>query len=369
MPNSAAWASSPALLVYTRCGFEHDAAAELAERTNEAGVHGFCRAHPNDGLVEFRTHDDTPVVPVFAALDFTSLVFVRQWLAGPGWLPPLPAQNRLAPLLQTLPAGASYADLWLEYPDTNAGKTLSRFCRRFTGAVRQALQQQGAFSDDAGYRLHLLFSDSATVFPGIAPVANSSPWPLGIPRLRMPVQAPSRSTLKLEEALLTLLGSAERERLLRPGRTAVDLGAAPGGWTWQLARRGLRVTAVDNGPMDAALMDLGLVDHQRVDGFRFRPRRPVDWMVCDMVERPSRIVPLMSRWLVRGDCHQAVFNLKLPMKRRYATVRDGLQQLHDELHRAGRVMSIRCKQLYHDREEVTVCVIPTRRSPRPVRSR
>ena len=57
---------------------------------------------------------------------------------------------------------------------------------------------------------------------------------MGIPRLRLP-GAPSRSAAKLEEALLYFLGD-EAERLLRGGMSAVDLGAAPGGWTWILAR-------------------------------------------------------------------------------------------------------------------------------------
>ncbi|WP_290633720.1 23S rRNA (cytidine(2498)-2'-O)-methyltransferase RlmM [Aquisalimonas sp.] len=358
MSEIAPWATSAALLVYTRAGLESDAAAELTDSATRAGVYGYCRAQRDGGLVEFHSHDGSPVVPLLRSLPFTELVFVRQWLAGHGWLSALPEQDRLSPLLQGLPAGEVYTDVRLEYPDTNDGKSLSRFCRGFGRAVEQALQQSGALDAQARQRLHLLFTDSATVFPGTSPVDNSSPWPLGIPRLRMPAEAPSRSTLKLEEALLTLLHPAERESLLRPGGTAVDLGAAPGGWTWQLVRRGLHVTAVDNGPMDAALLDSGLVDHRREDGFRFRPRRPVDWLVCDMVERPSRILPLVTGWLVDGACRQAVFNLKLPMKQRYATVRDGLEQLRDALQRSGRAMDVRCKQLYHDREEVTVCVTP-----------
>ncbi|MFV8834218.1 23S rRNA (cytidine(2498)-2'-O)-methyltransferase RlmM [Aquisalimonas sp. APHAB1-3] len=359
MSETAPWTTSAALLLYTRAGLENDTAAELTDRAAAAGIYGYCRTHRDGGLVEFHSHDGSPVTPLLRSLPFTELVFVRQWVAGHGWLPPLPEHERLTPLLKSLPSGESYADVRLEYPDTNDGKGLSRFCKGFGRAVEQALRQRGALDEHAGQRLHLLFTDSATVFPGIAPVENSSPWPLGIPRLRMPGDAPSRSTLKLEEALLTLLHPAERETLLRPGSTAVDLGAAPGGWTWQLVRRGLHVTAVDNGPMDTALLDSGLVDHRREDGFRYRPRRPVDWLVCDMVERPARILPLMTSWLTEGACRQAVFNLKLPMKQRHATVRDGLEQLRSALQSSGRAMDVRCKQLYHDREEVTVCVTPS----------
>ena len=76
-------------------------------------------------------------------------------------------------------------------------------------------------------------------------------WPMGIVRLRMPSAAPSRSTLKLAEAIGEFLDEKERERRLAPGTTAVDLGASPGGWTCQLVQRGMMVMAVDNGPIDA----------------------------------------------------------------------------------------------------------------------
>ncbi len=96
---------------------------------------------------------------------------------------------------------------------------------------------------------------------------DSAPWPLGIPRLRMHADAPSRSALKLEEALLVLLDDAERQRLLQPDMRAADLGAAPGGWTWILTRQGLRVIAIDNGPLRPQLLESGRVEHLRADGF------------------------------------------------------------------------------------------------------
>ena len=139
---------------------------------------------------------------------------------------------------------------------------------------------------------------------------------MGIPRLRMPGGAPSRSTLKLAEAIVTFLGDRESE-LLRPGMRAVDLGAAPGGWTWQLAYRGLRVTAIDNGPLKGAVRDDPLVTYLRADGLTYLPKRPVDWMTCDIVEQPARIAMLVARWIGEGHARHAIFNLKLPMKKRF----------------------------------------------------
>lgn len=133
---------------------------------------------------------------------------------------------------------------------------------------------------------------------------------------------------------------------------AVDLGAAPGGWSWLLVARSIRVIAVDNGPMDPVLMESGLVEHRREDGFRFRPQKPVDWLVCDMVEQPARIAALVAEWLANDRCRRAIFNLKLPMKRRYQEVQRCAEIIRERLE-GVREYRLAFKQLCHDREEVT----------------
>ena len=115
------------------------------------------------------------------------------------------------------------------------------------------------------------------------------------------------------------------------------------------------VIAVDNGPMDEALLESGQVKHRREDGFRYRPPEPVDWMVCDMVESPARIAQLAARWVTEGWCRDCLFNLKLPMKKRWEETRRCLGLLHDAL---GGRHALRAKQLYHDREEITVIALP-----------
>ena len=176
---------------------------------------------------------------------------------------------------------------------------------------------------------------------------------MGIPRLKFPREAPSRSTLKLEEAWHQFIPRDQWDERLAAGMTAVDLGAAPGGWTWQLVNRHMQVIAIDNGPMAESLMDTGLVEHLQADGFTFKPRRPVDWMVCDIVEKPARSAALLETWLGEGLCREAVVNLKLPMKQRYAEVKRLLERIADGFTARGIRVSIACKQLYHDREEVT----------------
>jgi 23S rRNA (cytidine2498-2'-O)-methyltransferase len=301
---------------------------------------------------------DGDAAAVWRELPWRELVFARQLTLVRASLMDLPASNRADPIAASVAAVLrQFSQLWLEHPDTNEGKQLSRFCRRFTGPVQRALADQGVVTDAAGApRLHLFFTDSAHVQIAVSEPTNSAPWPMGIPRLRRPRDAPSRSTLKLDEAIQTFMDASEREAWLQPGMSAVDLGAAPGGWSWQLIQRHMRVTAVDNGPLDADLLTSPLVEHVVADGFRYRPPQPVDWLVCDIVEQPQRVLDLVIAWLERGDCDGAIANLKLPMKRRQATVSDALQRLQASAILRGRRMGV--KQLYHDREEVTLFVAP-----------
>ncbi|WP_120995367.1 23S rRNA (cytidine(2498)-2'-O)-methyltransferase RlmM [Stutzerimonas urumqiensis] len=340
------------LLLHCRPGFENEVCAEINDLAAELGVSGYARAKPNSAYAQFVCGTPEEAWRLVRTLEFSRLIFIRQWAAG-GFIA-LPEGDRLGAIEQSLDGAPVAGSLWLEVFDTNEGKALSTFCRKFEGPLRKALIRQGRLKEGtAGPRLLLSFVSGREVFVGLAPADNSALWPMGIPRLKFPREAPSRSTLKLEEAWHHFLPRAEWDARLAPGMTAVDLGASPGGWTWQLVNRHMKVSAVDNGPMNEQLMDSGLVDHVRADGFAFRPRRPVDWMVCDIVEKPARNAALMEAWIGEGLCREAVVNLKLPMKQRYAEVRRLLARVEEGLQARGLRVTLGCKQLYHDREEVT----------------
>lgn len=257
-------------------------------------------------------------------------------------------------LLDSLGDYPVFGSVWLEVMDTNDGKELSTFCRKFEVPLRKALSKAGRLVEDPNKpRLLLTFVSGRRVFVGVAAADNSAMWPMGIPRLKFPREAPSRSTLKLEEAWHHFIPREQWDARLSDDMTGVDLGAAPGGWTYQLVKRGMLVTAIDNGPMAESLMDTGLVQHLMADGFTYKPRQTVDWMVCDIVEKPARSAALLETWLGEGLCREAVVNLKLPMKQRYAEVRRLLERIEEGFKARKVKVSIGCKQLYHDREEVT----------------
>ncbi|NCT68991.1 MAG: 23S rRNA (cytidine(2498)-2'-O)-methyltransferase RlmM [Rhodanobacteraceae bacterium] len=337
------------LLAYCRPGFEGECAQELTALDAAAGGGGFARAARGSGFVEFVR------AGAGGAIDGRRLVFARQLLHVLGHASALPVHDRLSVLLPLVEADPRrWCDAWVEAPDSDPGRALAPLCRGLNAALIAALKPRKLIDRASPWRLHVCLTATDAAFVAVADVRSSTPWPGGIPRLKFPRSAPSRSTLKLEEALLVLLDEGERERWLKPGMRAVDLGASPGGWTWQLVARSLHVTAVDNGPMDAALLASGLVDHLRADGFRYRPPKPVDWLVCDMVEQPRRVAELMAQWLAQGWCRHAIFNLKLPMKKRYDEVELCLGLLRATLSDAGRRLDLRARQLYHDREEITV---------------
>jgi 23S rRNA (cytidine2498-2'-O)-methyltransferase len=269
----------------------------------------------------------------------------------------------VTPLAEAIAAtGARGSVLWIEFPDTNEGKALSTLARAIAPRLAAALRGRGILVDAGGgaagsrraprnqRRLHVFLTSGHEAFVGSSVAETGSPWPMGIARLRMPGGAPSRSTQKLAEAFVTFLGDDE-PTLLRAGQRAVDLGAAPGGWSWQLAHRGLRVTAVDNGALKGEIARDPLVDHVRADGFRYRPKRPVDWVVCDIVDQPSRVATLMARWIGERLARRAIFNLKLPMKERYAAIEAAAATIDAGL--GDTSATLRLRQLYHDRDEVT----------------
>mgnify|MGYP001553658181 FL=1 len=336
--------AATALLAYCRPGFEGECAQELAQHAS-----GFPRTERGSGFVELV---QAKGADAGTHATWRDLIFARQLLRVLGRAAQMSRTDRLASLLPIIEQGGPrWRDAWVEAPDSDAGRELAPLCRALNAALVTALRKKRSLDPAAPLRLHVCLTAPDAAIVACADVAASAPWPGGIPRLRFPRGAPSRSTLKLEEAFLVLLDEDERTRWLKAGMTAVDLGAAPGGWTWQLAHRSIRTTAIDNGPMDAALMESGVVEHRRADGFRYRPPRAVDWLVCDMVEQPRRIAALVAAWLDDGLCRRAIFNLKLPMKKRYDEVQLCLSIVRDAL---GGAADLRAKQLYHDREEITV---------------
>ena len=348
---------SDGILLYCRPGFEKECLAEVVDTAGESGCLGWANPDMNSGFLVFET---TPTSKLIERLP--ELVFARDAWAISARLADLDERDRLTPIIEAVAriltdAGIrQVCDVSCEYADGEQYRPTGRFAGKFVHPLRQALRRSGWLTPKARAdlpALRLFFKDSSQVLIGVDRPDCRAAWPMGIARLKFPAGAPSRSTLKLEEAFSVFLGPQWRDRL-QDCHTGVDLGASPGGWTWQLVNQGMHVYAIDNGPMDEALMATTQVDHQQADGFLWKPDRYVDWVVCDMVEKPARVAFLMYEWLHERHARYAMFNLKLPMRKRFAQWQEIREFLETRIAQEHPKAELRAKHLYHDREEITV---------------
>ena len=347
-PQQLAW------LAYCRAGFERDLAEELQQQLQTTPV----SVVEQSGYVIVSGSLQTTTPKRLSETSVADLTFARQLILTHQPPVALTGNDRVNPIFEALQAMlqalhiSAVTDCWVEYPDTNDGKVLSRAAKAIAPRLIALCESARLIAGHARYRAHVFLTPEKTAWVGLADMSLGAPDPLGIVRIRMPHDAPSRSTMKLAEAIQVFLGDTA-DKALQPDMRAVDLGAAPGGWTWQLITRGLRVTAVDNGPLKGDLVDNAMVKHLRMDGFKYQPTVPVDWMVCDMMESPSRIAKLVATWLVVKATRNVIFNLKLPMKKRNEEVARCRCIIEDACADAGLALDLRLKQLYHDREEIT----------------
>lgn len=142
----------------------------------------------------------------------------------------------------------------------------------------------------------------------LAASSSSNPFPNGEPRFVEDRHGPpSRAYLKLWEVF------ARFGRQPGPGERCLDLGAAPGGWTWLLARTGAQVLAVDRAPLDTQVAALANVTVRPGSAFALDPDEvgPLDWWCSDLAAYPDRLHALVSRWLASGRVRNLVCTVKL----------------------------------------------------------
>jgi len=255
-----------------------------------------------------------------AAEDFSPLLaeeLARRGVAVEAW------HGRLA-LSPDPPVHAAWAlDTWtapreIAAPSVTAAANALRAVQRNWSAYAAGLHRRSALIEAALPPV----KSRPLAFPAAAPTAPLGAWTLLAPdaMLASPDKTsafpngecrfvedragpPSRAYLKLWEAC-TLL-----RRWPGPGETCIDLGAAPGGWTWALAGLGARVTAVDKAPLDAAVAAMPGVTVRRDSAFGVSPE-PVDWLCCDVVAYPARLLAMVRRWMAAGAARNIVCTIK-----------------------------------------------------------
>ena len=192
------------------------------------------------------------------------------------------------------------------------------------------------------------------VFPAAAPTSHLGAWTLLAPQRMLASAAksspfgngecrfvedrsgpPSRAYLKLWEAL-TRLGEWPR-----PGERCFDLGAAPGGWTWAVARLGAAVTAVDKAGLTPGVAAMRGVTWRAGSAFALAPE-PVDWLLSDVVAYPRRMLALVERWVASGAARRIVCTVKF----------QGATD-HDAAAAFAAIPGGRLVHLFHNKHELT----------------
>lgn len=173
----------------------------------------------------------------------------------------------------------------------------------------------------------------------------------GNPRVSLPQEAPSRAYLKIEEAIQLF-------RLdFKSGETVVEVGSAPGGASFALLNRGLRVTGIDPGEMNEEVLKHPHFNHLRIPVSQVEASKlplSAQWVVLDMNVAPqaalSAITPLVLRY--RASLKGLVLTLKLNESE---FVRD-IDQFKAKIAALG-FKSIRTRQLPSNRQEFAMIAL------------
>ena len=193
---------------------------------------------------------------------------------------------------------------------------------------------------------------SLTVYKDIAYLGisrsehNVSDWTGGIRFFSKADGVICRAEFKIEEAFQVFGVNVE------DGMSALDLGAAPGGWTHFLSRQGVSVDAVDPANLEDEVKRAKNVRHFKMLAQEFAEKykeKRYDIIVNDMKMDTNESIDIlceMSRQLKPEGC--CILTLKLPKSNIQKRINVARQVL------AKRFEKVQIRQLYFNRSEVTV---------------
>ena len=140
---------SVVFLLQTRPGFERDAQQEARTVALERRGLELKPVETGEGFVLLQS--DAPLTP----FGWRDLAFSRTLSRVIADIP-LGDRDRLTPILDVVGQKAmTFASVWLEWPDTNDGKAMSGFARKFQPLLEEKLAAAGRLGQDASTRLQL----------------------------------------------------------------------------------------------------------------------------------------------------------------------------------------------------------------------
>ena len=155
----------------------------------------------------------------------------------------------------------------------------------------------------------------------------------------------SRAEFKIEEAFKVF------DININNNMRALDLGAAPGGWTHFLSEKGICVDAVDPACLDDRVLNSDRVTHFKMTAqefMRLYPEKCYDIIVNDMRMDTNESVDIMAciseQLKPDGIC---ILTLKLPKKNVQKRINIAREVL------SKRFKTVKIRQLYYNLSEVT----------------
>ncbi len=264
--------------------------------------------------------------------------------------------EELAPLAERVGDGRTWSVQTRFIGSAWAGMKAYDVNDALVAAVESGLSQRSARHDRKAPELVISVSLTPTsAFAGTSETrANLSSWPGGMARYTGGDDALSRAKKKLMEAVDVFDLDLDPKRV-GAGRLAIDLGAAPGGWTQFLLEKGFSVVAVDPADLDPRLVSDRLT-HFRGTAERFfgRSGEAADLLTSDMrmdARDAARMLVSAAGMLKPGG--SIITTLKLP-ERGLVPVLDAALEILSQRY------VVRARHLFHNRSEVTAHLMPRR---------
>ncbi len=189
-----------------------------------------------------------------------------------------------------------------------------------------------------------VFLDGLQCHMGLGtPEDNLSGWTGGMLHYRKSEDDISRAKFKLMEAIDVF--GIDMKRFAN----ALDLGAAPGGWTSVLLEHGLHVTAVDTGDMDPRLNRYPKYRIIKCNVSELKLDDRFDLLTSDISWNPKNTARLINN--LAGNLQNrgtAVVTLKLMGDRVRKTIKE-VEEIYME-----QFDIVTARQLFHNRDEITL---------------
>lgn len=235
--------------------------------------------------------------------------------------------------------------------------------------------------------LIVIFKDFNVIY-----IADEIYWN-GQKRMKFDKNSPSRSYLKIEEAFFIM---KLFYNIQKPGFNdiVVDIGAAPGGWSYSVAKNKAIVFAIDNGSLKKGSSNNKYIIHIKYDGFKvgkddiinylntyvkkrflsfisheirkntlnnknlykskinnYIKKIKINFLLCDVIEHPQRVLKLLEKWVKNKWCEYFILNLKFGEYDPFILKK---KIFSENFFLNKNCLFFDAKHLFHDREEITI---------------